>query len=95
MEFTKKVDIIFDITHWLTSENNTLHSTAITSFSLTWIEVVFILLEFQVLRFFISCLTGLSAIMARDISVMPFCVLLMCLLMLLFDISHLFSASLK
>lgn len=72
MEFTKKVDIIFDITHWLTSENNTLNSTAITSFGLTWIEIVFILLEFQVLRFFISCLTGLSAVMARAIFVMPF-----------------------
>lgn len=41
-----EVDSIFDITHWLTSENKKLHSTAITFFGLTWFEIVFILLTF-------------------------------------------------
>lgn len=51
VEFTK-MGIIFDITHWLTREDNELHSTAMTFFGLTWIEIVFILLEFLMLRFY-------------------------------------------
>lgn len=39
------MDSVFDISHWPTSENNKLHSTAITFFGLTWFEIVFILLE--------------------------------------------------
>lgn len=40
------LDVIFHITHWLTCENNKLHSTAITFIGLTWSDVVFILLKF-------------------------------------------------
>lgn len=46
VEFTEKWIVFFDIAHWLTSENNKLHSTAITFFGLTWSEIVFILLKF-------------------------------------------------
>lgn len=36
--YRKVESIVFDITHWLTSESNELHSTAITFYGLIWIE---------------------------------------------------------
>lgn len=64
------MDNIFDITHWLTSENNKLHSTAITFFGLTWIEIVFILLKYYDLKI-LSAHSRVSTVMARGIFVMP------------------------